>query len=175
MSAIPSEELFPSIGEVAEKEATKPEDVVDEEENPVQEVESLCMQCGENVRIFVKYPRLELKNTITYREKLDCFSRRYRTLGRSLSCPSDASIVDGRTTKSNLLVLSEVRILTAEAIATLLNFWDRIRDAVHRPCSRPLRSQSTTSQIVHCIRHPTRISSYHPPFQRPIDHYRRTT
>ena len=52
-----SNEFFPKIGEVAEKadalegrdfpEQTKEED---DEDRPVEEIESLCMNCGEQVR-----------------------------------------------------------------------------------------------------------------------------
>lgn len=48
--------FFPKIGEVAEKtDAIEDKDVLqqtkeDDEDRPVEEIESLCMNCGEQVR-----------------------------------------------------------------------------------------------------------------------------
>lgn len=56
MSNESSQNLFPKIGEVVEKEAAKPDEVQAQvvkvqldEDNPVQEIESLCMQCEQQV------------------------------------------------------------------------------------------------------------------------------
>lgn len=49
-----SNEFFPSIRSLAEQADALPEDeeskaLVDDEEQPLQEIESLCMKCGEQV------------------------------------------------------------------------------------------------------------------------------
>lgn len=56
MATALKEELFPAIGTVAEstgqttvETSTAPES---DEERPVQEIESLCMNCGQNVCIW---------------------------------------------------------------------------------------------------------------------------
>ena len=55
MSDNPQEVLFPSIGEVAEQTDQVPDEAPTEArddedtDRPVKEVESLCMNCGENV------------------------------------------------------------------------------------------------------------------------------
>ena len=62
----PAGSLFPAIRDVAEETdklaaSEKPEEKLeaeDDEERPVTEVESLCMQCGQNVRpILLQAPR----------------------------------------------------------------------------------------------------------------------
>lgn len=56
-----NEELFPRIGDVVEKTERLPDDLDSrpappiEEEKPVQEVESLCMNCGENVSCYCSH------------------------------------------------------------------------------------------------------------------------
>jgi hypothetical protein len=45
-------EFFPKIGALAEQTDQIPDNVEEEERNeiaPVEEIESLCLQCGENV------------------------------------------------------------------------------------------------------------------------------
>lgn len=57
-------QLFPPIGAVAEETEKLPEpeernveetQVADDEERPVQEIESLCMKCEQQVRLFSCY------------------------------------------------------------------------------------------------------------------------
>ena len=49
-------DLFPKIGEIAEKaDALENKDILerteeDDEDRPVEEIESLCMSCGQQVR-----------------------------------------------------------------------------------------------------------------------------
>lgn len=55
-----SQNLFPEIRAVAEetekvadKENGSVEATTDDDDRPVQEIESLCMRCGEQVRIYL--------------------------------------------------------------------------------------------------------------------------
>lgn len=55
MTEKPQEALFPTIGSVAEKtdqvDEGAPTETQDEDgDRPLQEIESLCMSCGQNVR-----------------------------------------------------------------------------------------------------------------------------
>ena len=53
-----SQTLFPEIGKVVDETTKKPEvvehEVVDDDERPVQEIESLCMKCYQQVcRLYI--------------------------------------------------------------------------------------------------------------------------
>ena len=87
---VTKEEFFPSIGNVVEKTAGTNDAIVTDaaandvdEENAVKEIESLCMNCGENVRCdimqhFCRHCVLTLS-----REQPDCYWHLFHTSGKS--------------------------------------------------------------------------------------------
>ncbi|KAF8315358.1 hypothetical protein DL93DRAFT_2079095 [Clavulina sp. PMI_390] len=86
-----SHEFFPSIGDAVEQTDRLPDEntagdqtQVSEEDRPLQEVESLCMSCGEQVKIFSSFCYDLLTSTfwimIELRELPGCFSHQSHIL-----------------------------------------------------------------------------------------------
>ncbi len=102
MTSPPKENLFPTLGEIAQKtEALRDVDdndvrlnenagpLIDQEEGEereMQEIESLCMRCHEQVSLSIIIVELLLKADAMYRASLGCFSPVFHTL-RRLSSP----------------------------------------------------------------------------------------
>lgn len=110
-----SEKLFKSIGDVAtnidaqterqeDGEDGKQQDVAmgfEDENREVQEMESMCMECGKNVsmRSGLKKSHPNAHRSRNCREQHECFLRLSLTSVRSLSCLSDANIAETATRK----------------------------------------------------------------------------
>ena len=104
--------FFPEIGKVVDE--TAKQDVVeqaapaaaDDDQPPVQVIESLCMKCEEQVRD----PRSTRRssNSSDQRVRLGCCSRAYPSSKKSLLCPSDVSTAASKITRSNPQVSSDV-------------------------------------------------------------------
>lgn len=63
MSHDAKEQLFPAIGTIADRADQLPENEASansDEDRPMQEIESLCMKCGEQVRFVPISPKLQL-------------------------------------------------------------------------------------------------------------------
>lgn len=115
--------FFPTIGDVAEKTDQLPDNddeilnaegavgsATGDEDRPMQEIESLCMSCGEQVTSeLVASCNTVLRRLCVSRDQHGYFSSRFPTFVKSLSCPSDANTAVFRIMKSSLPVRSGVR------------------------------------------------------------------
>ena len=82
-------ELFPAIGSVVEQTEKLPVEaqtveVTLDEERPVQEIESLCMRCEDQVRPLLSYGWQQKPDSFYPRVLLDYCSQQSRISGRSL-------------------------------------------------------------------------------------------
>ncbi len=83
-------ELFPSIGSAADKADLLPENdkefgesnADDTEDRPTQEIESLCMKCGEQVLILLD-PRSKMSDCSPSRALPGCCSRQFHFSAKS--------------------------------------------------------------------------------------------
>lgn len=129
-----SEELFPTIGQVVDKtdqlqgtEPTKTKEdeaatpAEDEEDRPVTEIESLCMNCEQQVCSDLNPNDLKLDFTCLsmvlwfFRVQQDSFSLQFLSFERLWSCLSIVTIVVSRITRSNprgLFVVSFPLLMT---------------------------------------------------------------
>jgi hypothetical protein len=109
MSATTNANFFPTIGNVVEGQPTTRAEG-EEEQQLVQEIESLCMSCHEQVRISTELYTSWRADTVSSRGPLVYSSPLFPTSARSSWCLSDVNTAEPATTRSNQLGRSDVSL-----------------------------------------------------------------